>query len=79
MRDMTLSDNSSVTAPSSVASQPGSISGAPHQVIFSAGQVHLLAPQVHRVGLDADIGNPAVDIPPPLRLLGLDADWYERI
>lgn len=30
------------------------------------------------MGLDANIGNPGVDIPPPLRLRGLDAEWYER-
>lgn len=65
-------------SPTSVESQPGSISGAPHQAIFAAGQVYLLAPQVHRVVLDANIGNPGVDIPPPLRLQGLDVEWYER-
>lgn len=74
--DRPPSSTSSIMTPFSVASQPGSISGASHQAI--AGQVHLLAPQVHRVGLDAEICNPGADIPPPLRLRGWDADWYER-
>lgn len=30
------------------------------------------------MGLDGDIGNPGVDISPPLRLRGGDAEWYER-
>lgn len=30
------------------------------------------------MGLDADIVNSGVNIPSPLRLQGLDADWYKR-
>lgn len=35
---------------------------------------NLLAPQVHKMGLKADICNPEVSVPPPLRLQGLDGD-----
>lgn len=33
---------------------------------------NLLAPHVHKMGLKADICNPEVSVPPPLRLQGLD-------
>lgn len=53
------------------------ISGAPLPARLNAG-VHLLEPSRHTVADDAEIGDVFVRLPPPLRLRGLDGDWYVR-
>lgn len=71
-----FSQSSSISEPS-LPDEQLHISGAPLPVRLNA-RVHLLEPSRHTVADDADIGDVFVRLPPPLRLRGLDGDWYVR-
>lgn len=71
-----FSQTSTITEPS-LPDEQLHISGAPLPARLNAG-IHLLEPTRHAIADDADIGDVFVRVPPPLRLRGLDAEWYVR-